>query len=257
MSAYAGVLAELAATARKRAENLRRSTGMDLLYEQALAFEKRPFEEALRAPGLSVISEIKRFSPSAGFIREADPAQWGARYEREGARCLSVLTEPLRFGGSLMDLDAARENSSLPVLRKDFTVDEAQILETATCADAVLLIVALLDDKTLSGYISLAEEVGLAPLVEVHDEGEAEAALEAGARIVGVNNRNLKDFSVDLATTEKLAPMLSDVTLVAESGVRSVADARRLRDAGADAVLVGEAAMREPSLVFHMSRMRW
>lgn len=257
MKQYVGVLEELADASKKRAQNLRRSTEMALLYEQAVAFVKRPFEQALQAPGLSVISEIKRSSPSAGFIREADPAEWGARYEREGARCLSVLTEPLRFGGSLMDLDDAREACALPVLRKDFTVDEAQIIEAATCADAVLLIVALLGEARLSRYIALAEEVGLAPLVEVHDEQETETALNAGAKIVGVNNRNLKDFNVDLATTEKLANRLRDVTFISESGVRSVADARRLRDAGADAVLVGEAAMREPSLVFHMSRMRW
>ncbi len=257
MSEQTNVLYELAAAAQRRAEQVERSTGLDILYEQALAFEKRQFEEALKMPGLSVISEIKRASPSAGFIREVDVAEWAARYEHEGARCLSVLTEPSRFRGSLLDLDVARESAALPVLRKDFTVAEAQILEAGMCADAVLLIVALLGPKELASYISLAQEVGLEPLVEVHDQWESGTALEAGASIVGVNNRNLKDFSVDLATTEKLAPMLRDVTLVAESGVKSVADARRLRDAGADAVLVGEAAMREPHLIFHMSQMRW
>ena len=257
MREQASVLDELAAASRKRAEQLRRSSDLDALYQQALLFEKRPFIGALQAPGLSVISEIKRASPSAGFIREADPAEWGPRYEEEGARCLSVLTEPLRFRGSLMDLDAARESTTLPVIRKDFTVDEAQVLEAGTVADAVLLIVTLFDAKTLARYISLATEVGLAPLVEVHDERETDVALEAGARIIGVNNRNLKDFTVDLATTERLAKRLTGATLVAESGVKSVADARRLRDAGADAVLVGEAAMRDPSLVAKISSMRW
>lgn len=257
MKKSATVLDELAAAAKTRAEQLRRSASLDILYRQAISFEKRPFAEALRTPGLSVIAEIKRASPSAGDIREIDPAQWADRYEQEGARCLSVLTEPSRFRGSLLDLDAAREKVGLPVLRKDFTVDEAQVLEAGTRADAVLLIVALFEPGELARYISLAEEIGLAPLVEVHDERETDAALEAGAKIVGVNNRNLKDFSVDLTTTEKLAPRLGGVTLIAESGVGSMADARRLRDAGADAVLVGEAAMRDPSLVARLSRMPW
>ena len=252
------VLDELAGVARERAAQLRRSTELDILYEQALSFEKRPFAAALKVPGVSVIAEVKRASPSAGDIRELDPAGWAERYEREGARCLSVLTEPSRFRGSLLDLDSARERTSLPVLRKDFTVDEAQVIETATCADAVLLIVALFEDaKRLSRYMSLAEDLGLAPLVEVHDEQEADLALGAGATIVGVNNRDLRDFSVNLATTEKIAPLVSGATLVAESGVREVADARRLRDAGADAVLVGEAAVRDPALVRRISSMPW
>ena len=218
-----------------------------------MLFEKRDFAGALTEPGLSVISEIKRASPSAGFIREADPAEWAARYEEEGARCLSVLTETGRFKGSLEDLDAARENTTLPVLRKDFTVDEAQVLEAGTKADAVLLIAALFDAEELTRYVSLAVEVGLTPLVEVHDEGEADLALESGAGVIGVNNRDLRDFTVDLGTFERLAPRLAGATLVAESGVKTPEDARRLRDAGADAVLVGEAAMRDPGLVARLS----
>jgi indole-3-glycerol phosphate synthase len=248
----ATVLDELAAGAIRRAEELRRGTDLDVLYQEALLFEKRDFAGALRRPGLAVISEIKRASPSAGFIREADPAEWGARYEAEGASCLSVLTEPERFKGSLQDLDAARENTTLPVLRKDFTVAEAQVLEAGTRADAVLLIAALFDATTLARYVSLAVEVGLTPLVEIHDEDEADLALESGAQVVGVNNRDLRDFTVDLGTFDRLAPKLAGATLVAESGVKSPDDARRLRDAGADAVLVGEAAMLDPSLVAHL-----
>jgi indole-3-glycerol phosphate synthase len=251
----ATVLDELAAEALRRAEELRSTTDLDALYERALLFEKRDFAAALSAPGLSVISEIKRASPSAGFIREADPAEWGARYEREGARCLSVLTEPDRFKGSLEDLDAARDATTLPVIRKDFTVDEAQVIEAGTRADAVLLIAALFDADALARYVSLAVEVGLTPLVEVHDEPEAELALEAGVRVVGVNNRDLRDFTVDLGTFERLAPRLGDATLVAESGVKTPEDARRLRDAGADAVLVGEAAMRDPGLIAKLSAL--
>jgi len=247
------VLEELAAAALRRADGLKEHTDLDDLYERAMLFEKRDFEGALAAPGLSVISEIKRASPSAGFIREADPGPWAASYEKEGASCLSVLTEPDRFKGSLEDLDAAREATALPVIRKDFTVDETQVIEAATRADAVLLIAALFDAATLARYVSLAIEVGLTPLVEVHDEREAELALESGAQVVGINNRDLRNFTVDLGTFEKLAPRLAGTILVAESGVKSGEDGQRLRDAGADAVLVGEAAMRDPALVAKLS----
>jgi indole-3-glycerol phosphate synthase len=251
----ATVLDELATAAVIRAQDLRGNTDPSALYQEALLFEKRDFAGALLTSGLSVISEIKRASPSAGFIREANPAGWGARYESEGAGCLSVLTEPERFKGTLEDLDAARANTALPVLRKDFTVDEAQLLETGTRADAVLLIAALFDAAALARYVSLAVEVGLTPLVEVHDEEEANLALESGASVIGVNNRDLRDFTVDLGTFERLAPKLAGATLVAESGVKTPEDARRLRDAGADAVLVGEAAMRDPALVARLASL--
>ncbi|MDQ4004595.1 MAG: indole-3-glycerol phosphate synthase TrpC [Actinomycetota bacterium] len=255
MREHPTVLSELAAAALKRAEELRELTVLDGLYQEALLFEKRDFAGALATPGLSVIAEIKRASPSAGFIGDADPARWGARYEAEGASCLSVLTEPDRFKGSLQDLDAARGHVALPVLRKDFTVDEAQVLETGTRADAVLLIAALFEASALARYAALAVEVGLTPLVEVHDEWEVDLALESGARVVGINNRDLHDFTVDLRTTEKLASRLAGATLVAESGVKTPEDAKRLRDAGADAVLVGEAAMRAPALVAQLSEL--
>ena len=251
----ATVLDELAAAALDRAEQLKSTRDLDSLYKEATLFEKRDFAGALVRPGLSVISEIKRASPSAGFISEADPAAWAARYEQQGARCLSILTEPERFKGSLEDLDAARESTSLPTLRKDFTVDGAQVLEAGARADAVLLIAALFDAGTLARYVSLSVEVGLTPLVEVHDEREAGQALESGARVIGVNNRDLRDFTVDLGTFERLAPLLSGATLVAESGVKTQEDARRLRDAGADAVLVGEAAMRDPDLVAKLAAL--
>jgi indole-3-glycerol phosphate synthase len=257
MSDRTTVLDDLAAAALARAEELRASTDLDSLYQQALLFEKRDFAAALRAPGLSVISEIKRASPSVGFISDVDdPAEWAARYEAEGASCLSVLTEPERFKGSLKDLDASRDRVALPALRKDFTVDEAQVLEAGTRADAVLLIAALFDVASLARYISLAVELGLTPLVEVHDEAETDLALESGAQVIGVNNRDLRDFTVDLGTFEKLAPHLAGATLVAESGVKTPEDGRRLHDAGADAVLVGEAAMRNPALVARLSNLK-
>ena len=255
MSDRPTVLDELAAAALARAEELQKNIDLDALYQEALLFEKRDFAAALRTPGLSVVAEIKRASPSAGFIGEVDPTEWGALYEEKGAACLSVLTEPDRFKGSLEDLDAARERVALPVLRKDFTVDEAQVLEAGTHADAVLLIAALFEAGVLARYVSLAIEVGLTPLVEVHDEREADLALESGARVIGVNNRDLRDFTVDLATTARLASSLAGTTLVAESGVKTPEDGRRLRDAGADAVLVGEAAMRDPALVAKLSAL--
>ena len=255
MSERLSVLDRLGAAALERAEELRKNTNLDTLYQEALLFEKRDFAGALKAPGLTVIAEIKRASPSAGFIGEIDPAQLGTRYEREGAACLSVLTEPEHFKGSLRDLDAARGRVALPVLRKDFTMDEAQVLEAGTRADAVLLIAALFEAGPLARYVSLAVELGLTPLVEVHDEREADLALESGAQTIGVNNRDLRDFTVDLTTTEKLAGRLAGATLVAESGVKTPEDARRLRDAGADAVLVGEAAMRDPLLVAKLSAL--
>ena len=249
------VLDELATAATQRAEALRRNRDLDDLYQEALLYEKRDFTAALRSPGLSVVSEIKRASPSAGFIGEVDPADWASGYEAQGASCLSVLTEPDRFKGSLEDLDAARNRVSIPVLRKDFTVDEAQVLEAGARADAVLLIAALFDAASLARYVSLAVEIGLTPLVEIHDEAEADFALESGASVLGVNNRDLRDFTVDLGTFERLAPRLTGATLVAESGVKTTEDGRRLRDAGADAVLVGEAAMRDPSLVAKLSAL--
>jgi indole-3-glycerol phosphate synthase len=247
------ILDDLATAARKRADELRASVDVEELRERAASFGKRDFLAALKKPSLSVISEIKRASPSAGFIRDMEPSEQGALYEERGASCLSVLTEPDRFKGSLEDLDAARGNTSIPVIRKDFTVDEIQVIEAATRADAVLLIAALFDADSLARYITLAERVGLTALVEIHDEREANLALEAGAEVIGVNNRDLRDFTVDLGTFEKLAPMLEGATLVAESGVKTVEDARRMRDAGADAVLVGEAVMREAGLVAEIS----
>jgi indole-3-glycerol phosphate synthase len=193
----------------------------------------------------------RRFLPSS---TEPDRRGYSKR-SRRAANCLSILTEPERFEGSLDDLDATRNNTTLPVLRKDFTVNEAQILETGTRADAVLLLAALFDAAALARHVSLAVDIGLTPLEEIHDEEEANLALQSGAQVLGVNNRDLRDFTLDLATFERLAPKLAGATLVAESGVKSPEDARRLRDAGADAILVGEAAMRDPGLVARLGSL--
>ena len=209
----------------------------------------RAFEAALSLRGgpARIVAEVKRASPSAGAIRAGLDAPAQARaYAAAGAAAISVLTDGPGFGGSLADLAAVREAVEVPLLRKDFVVDAYQLLEArAHGADAALLIVAALDPDALRRLVEGCRELGLASLVEVHDAPEVEVALRAGARIVGVNNRDLRTFVVDLATSERLLPLLPpDVRGVAESGVRTPEDARRLRRAGAANLLVGEALVR-------------
>jgi indole-3-glycerol phosphate synthase len=202
---------------------------------------------ALARPGSSVIAEVKRRSPSKGDLAEiADPASLASAYERGGAAAVSVLTEGRRFGGSLADLDTVRAAVTLPVLRKDFVVEPYQLLEArAHGADLALLIVAALPGDSLDRLHDAAREVGLTPLVEVHDEPEAERAVALGAGLVGINSRNLKNLEVDAATFGKIAPQLpDDVVKVAESGIAGPDDVRRLVGEGADAVLVGEALVK-------------
>ncbi len=205
----------------------------------------RGFAAALAAvDGLGVISEVKRRSPSKGdLFADLDPARLADDYESGGATCLSVLTDEEFFGGSAADLAAARGGCSLPVLRKDFTVSEADVLDARLMgADAVLLIAAALDDEELARFHTLALAVGLDALVEIHDEVELERALAIGARLVGVNQRNLVTFEVDTERAVRMAPQIPDGVLrVAESGVRGPPDARLLREAGYHAVLVGES----------------
>lgn len=197
---------------------------------------------------VSVIAEVKRRSPGAGEIRpDLDPARLAVEYRRSGAAALSVLTDARYFGGSLEDLAAARDASGLPALRKDFTVDPVHVWEArAAGADAVLLIVRILEQALLEELHGLAAELGLAALVEVHDRTELERAVRAGARIVGINNRDLTTFRTDLAVTEGLLEVLPrGCVTVSESGIRSGGDVARLGRAGVDAVLVGEAILRE------------
>ncbi|HEU4749446.1 MAG TPA: indole-3-glycerol phosphate synthase TrpC [Acidimicrobiia bacterium] len=202
------------------------------------------FEAVLRGSGLKLIAEVKRRSPSRGELAPSlDPALQAAAYARGGAAAISVLTEPQFFAGHPDDLLAAREASGLPVLRKDFVVESIQVWESrAIGASAVLLIVAALTPNELVGLISDVERAGLAALVEVHDREEVRIALDAGARIIGVNNRDLSTFAVSLETAELLAPELAGPGLtVAESGIWTRADARRMAACGYNAILVGEA----------------
>jgi indole-3-glycerol phosphate synthase len=213
--------------------------------------QTRPFAAALRRPGLSLIAEHKRRSPSAGTIR-ADLAlgEVIGAYQRGGAAAVSVLTEGPNFGGSLQDLAAARAASTLPVLRKDFIVDPYQLLEAVHWrADAILLIVAALSSGELRGLHEQASELGLAALVEVHDQRELEAAVEVGAELIGINNRDLTTLEVDTTRTFALRAHVPDgVLVVAESGFRTPEELLELAAAGIDAVLIGEALMRSDDI---------
>jgi indole-3-glycerol phosphate synthase len=203
----------------------------------------RDFAAALARPGLAVIAEVKRRSPSKGALNpDLVPGVLAKQYDAGGAAALSVLTDEDHFGGSAADLVEARSSVDLPVLRKDFTVDGRDLAEARFMgADAALLIVAALDDAELHDLHGIALDLGLAALVEAHDEHEVERALAAGARIVGVNQRDLVTFQVDTDRAVRVAAAIPDGVLkVAESGIRSPDDARRLHDAGYDAVLVGE-----------------
>jgi indole-3-glycerol phosphate synthase len=217
--------------------------------------DHRGFNYALRHPPrgpLALVAEVKKASPSAGIIcADFDPVRIAKEYEAAGASCLSVLTDEKFFQGSLDYLKQIRAAVKLPLLRKDFIIDARQILQAIQWgADAILLIVAILSDSELKRFHELATEAGLAALVEVHDEEELERALNIDARLIGVNNRDLKTFTVDLATTEKLAARVfsqrlrDEVLLVAESGIQTRADVERVSRAGANAILVGESLMR-------------
>lgn len=209
----------------------------------AAAPEPRDAMAALRQPGIGVIAEVKRASPSKGELASiGDPAELAQAYEQGGARIISVLTEERRFRGSLADLDAVRAVVDIPILRKDFIVGPYQIHEArAHGADVILLIVAALEQSVLASLLDRTESLGMTALVEVHTEAEADRALEAGATVIGVNARNLKTLEVDRSTFSDIAPGLpSNVIKVAESGVRGTADLLAYAGAGADAVLVGE-----------------
>lgn len=243
------ILDQLASHARERVELAEQRCPMEVLRRKAAAMEKGNFlfEKALMAPGLSFICECKKASPSKGVIAEPFPyLQIAEDYEAAGADAISVLTEPKWFLGSDRYLREISETVSLPCLRKDFTVDPYMIYEAKLLgAEAVLLICSILNGEQLREYLALCDSLGLSALTEVHDEGELDMALRAGARIIGVNNRNLKDFSVDPENSRRLrAQIPAGVLFVSESGVKTAADVAVLREIGADAVLVGETLMR-------------
>ena len=243
------VLDEILAGVREDLAERQQSVPLDALKERAgRAVPALDVHARLQLPGVAVIAEVKRNSPSAGSLAAiADPAALARDYESGGARVISVLTEPRRFHGSLDDLVAVRSAVDVPVLRKDFVVSSYQVWEArAFGADMVLLIVAALEQNALVSLCERIESLGMAALVEVHDEEEASRAIDAGARVIGVNARNLRTLDVDRDTFARVAPLLPDsVVKVAESGVRDAHDLITYAAAGADAVLVGEGLVRQ------------
>ena len=255
------ILDQLADHARERVAAAKAALPLADLRRQAEALPKGDFafEKAIRKPGMSFICECKKASPSKGLIAPDFPyLEIAKAYEAAGADCVSVLTEPKWFLGSDGYLRDIAAEVSIPCLRKDFTVDEYMIWRAKLLgASAVLLICAILTPRQLGEYLDLCDDLGLAALVEAHDETEIRTALDAGARMVGVNNRNLKDFTVDTENSRRLRTLVPEgVLFVAESGVRDGADVRRLRDSGADAVLVGEALMRAPDRTAKLAELR-
>jgi indole-3-glycerol phosphate synthase len=243
-------LDDIVAWHRQRALNDTRSF-TDLLSEAKSCVPTRGFASSIRdTPHLAVIAEIKRRSPSKGDLNASlDPSALALQYQRGGASCLSVLTDSNHFGGSVADLQTARDACTVPVIRKDFTVDPRDICDARIMgADCVLLIAAVLTPAELSEYLEICREVDIDALVEVHDEAELAAAMHAGATLVGVNQRDLVTFAVDQARAVRMAPLIPNhVVKVAESGVRGREDAIALRAAGYDAILVGEHLVTSPN----------
>ena len=255
------ILEQLAAHAKERVALAEQACPLEIIRQKASRMEKGDgsFEKALKRPGLSFICECKKASPSRGVIAEDFPyLQIAREYQAAGADAVSVLTEPKWFLGSDRYLREIAETVSLPCLRKDFTVDEYMIYEAKLLgASAVLLICSILSSRQLREYLQVCETLGLSALVETHDEGEVDMALEAGARIIGVNNRNLRDFSVDTENSRRLREQIpAEVLFVSESGVKTAADAAALREIGADAVLVGEAMMRAKDKRAMLAKLR-
>ncbi len=255
------ILDALAAHAAERVTAAKKALPPAELKRQALSLPKKafPFELSLRKPYLSFICECKRASPSRGLIAPEFPYfQIAKEYEQAGADAISVLTEPKWFLGSDRYLREIAENVSLPCLRKDFTVDEYMLYEARLLgASAALLICAILDEGQLRDYIQICDALDLSALVEAHDEAETETALRAGARIIGVNNRNLRDFSVDPGNSRRLRALIpGDVLFVSESGVTGPEDVAALREMGADAVLIGETLMRAQDKKAKLAELR-
>ncbi|MBO4797224.1 MAG: indole-3-glycerol phosphate synthase TrpC [Candidatus Methanomethylophilaceae archaeon] len=253
------ILSELAGEARRRVIKSMEETPPEELKSGVRKLHGFPFEEALKKEGMSFICEIKKASPSKGIISEDFPyLEIAKEYEAAGASCISVLTEPSRFLGKIDYLSEISKAVGIPVLRKDFVVDEYMIYEAWRAgASAVLLICSILDEQSLERFIGLCHSLGMSALVEVHDAGEVSAALRCGARIVGVNNRNLRDFTVDARNCLDLRPLVPEgVIFVAESGIGTRSDVEILEKNGVDAVLVGESLMKSADKSLKLSELR-
>lgn len=245
------ILDELAAYAKERTEANKAKISLGAVREEALALPSSEFtfEKALAKKGMSFICECKKASPSKGIIAEDFPYLEIAKdYEKAGADCISVLTEPKWFLGSDKYLQEIASTVKIPCLRKDFTVDEYMIYEAKVLgASAVLLICSILSTSQIKEYIDICDSMGLTAIVETHNEDEIHSALEAKARVIGVNNRNLKDFTVDTGNSANLRKIVpGNILFVAESGIKDHSDVAKLQAIGADAILVGETMMRSP-----------
>jgi indole-3-glycerol phosphate synthase len=241
------LLSRLVVEARQDLQRRRALIAQDQLERAVAMYTPKDFAGALRRPGLSVIAEMKQRTPSMGvLVDDYRPTDLALDYTEGGAAAISVLTHMASFGGRPEHIMAARAATDLPILRKDFVTDPYEIAEArAAGADGVLLIVAALDRAHLAELLAVARSRGVAALVEVHDEAETRLALEVGATLIGVNHRDLRTFDIDLGLTERLRKLMpDDVIVVAESGIHDAAAARRVYEAGADAILVGEALMR-------------
>lgn len=255
------ILDELAAAARQRVEEYKKAMPIGELKRLALALPKGDFsfERALKKPDIAFICECKKASPSKGIIAEDFPYMNIAKeYDAAGADAISVLSEPTRFLGSDKYLEEIAGAVGIPCLRKDFTVDEYMIYQAKLLgASAVLLICSILSQNQIAEYLSICDGLGLSALVEAHSQEEAETALKAGARVIGVNNRNLKDFSVDQSNSLRLRAIIPDgVLFVSESGVKTAEDVRALREIGADAVLIGETLMRSKNKLAKLRELK-
>ena len=256
------ILDEIAAKTRERVAECKKKVSLEEMKQKALSLNPEtgfPFEKQLQKKGVSFICEIKKASPSKGVIAEHFPyLDIAAEYEKIGADCISVLTEPDYFMGSTKYLQEIKETVKIPLLRKDFTVDEYMIYEAKVIgASAVLLICSLLDEDTLREWIALSHSLGLSALVEAHDEEEIQMAVRAGARIIGVNNRNLKTFEVDINNCIRQRKHIpSDILFVAESGIKCREDIAALEKGGVDGVLIGETLMRSPDKEATLRRLK-
>ena len=247
--AIPGILLKIVETKKSEVAELKQKEAQILAEAAAVTRKPLPFKKHLaEADGLAVISEVKKASPSAGVIcPDFDPVRMAKAYESGGATAISVLTDIDYFQGHPDYLKQVRENVQIPLLRKDFIIDELQIHEALTLgADTFLLIVAILSPEDLKYLISVGKKLGMTPLVEIHDEDELDIALEAGAEIIGVNNRDLRNFTVDMGLTARLSPKVpADCILIGESGIKTVQDAAGLRKSGCKGILIGETLMRE------------
>jgi indole-3-glycerol phosphate synthase len=256
------ILDEIAAKTKERIAEEKRTVSADemrRMAEELPAGREYPFERALRAPGLSFICEIKKASPSKGLIAPDFPyLEIGREYEAAGASAISILTEPYYFQGCNQYLKEVAAEVKIPILRKDFTVDSYMIDQAKTLgASAVLLICAILSDAQLAEYQAQARELGLSALVEAHDAAEVERALKIGASIIGVNNRDLRNFTVDVNNSVRLRAMVpSDIVFVSESGIKGPEDTHHLYANGTDAVLIGETLMRSLDKKAMLDRLR-